>query len=286
MGRIAVVTDSTADLPPDLAAAAEITVVPLWVRFGAAEYRHGVDITTAEFWERLLAAGSDIPTTAAPAPGVFRDVFEACFAAGAEAVVCPLIGSKLSGTLQSATVAASMLPNREIHLIDTGTTSMATGMAAILATELAATGISAAAVAEGVRSRLPDLDLFVAVDTLEYLRRNGRLSAARAAIGTVLSVKPIITVRDGEVVLDRSTRTRAKARELAIELITAAPLERLAIMHTPTSPQAEVDDFRNRLIARIPGGIDPAKVIVAQIGSSTGPHLGPDLMGAILLRAR
>ncbi len=286
MGRIAVVTDSTADLPPELAAAAEITVVPLWVRFGAAEYRHGVDITTAEFWERLLAAGSDIPTTAAPAPGVFRDVFEACFAAGAEAVVCPLIGSKLSGTLQSATVAASMLPNREIHLIDTGTTSMATGMAAILATELAATGISAAAVAEGVRSRLPDLDLFVAVDTLEYLRRNGRLSAARAAIGTVLSVKPIITVRDGEVVLDRSTRTRAKARELAIELITAAPLERLAIMHTPTSPQAEVDDFRNRLIARIPGGIDPAKVIVAQIGSSTGPHLGPDLMGAILLRAR
>lgn len=286
MGRIAVVTDSTADLPPELAAAAEITVVPLWVRFGAAEYRHGVDITTAEFWERLLAAGSDIPTTAAPAPGVFRDVFEACFAAGAEAVVCPLIGSKLSGTLQSATVAASMLPNREIHLIDTGTTSMATGMAAILATELAATGISAAAVAEGVRSRLPDLDLFVAVDTLEYLRRNGRLSAARAAIGTVLSVKPIITVRDGEVVLDRSTRTRAKARELAIELITAAPLERLAIMHTPTSPRAEVDDFRNRLIARIPGGIDPAKVIVAQIGSSTGPHLGPDLMGAILLRAR
>ncbi len=286
MGRIAVVTDSTADLPPELAAAAGITVVPLWVRFGGAEFRDGVDITTAQFWERLLAAGSDIPTTAAPAPGTFKETFEACFAGGADAVVCPLIGSKLSGTLQSATLAASMLPNREIHIIDTATTSMATGLAALLASELVATGLTAAAVADGVRLRVPDLDLFVAVDTLEYLRRNGRLSAARAAIGTVLSVKPIITVRDGEVVADRTTRTRAKARELAIELSTSGPIERLAIMHTPTSSAAEVADFRERLVARIPGGIDPAKVLVAQIGSSTGPHLGPDLMGAVLLRGR
>ena len=285
MTRIAVVTDSTSDLPPDVAASAGITVVPLYVRFGATEYRDGVDITTAQFWERLLAPGSAFPTTAAPSPGTFRDTFEACFAAGAEAVVCPLIGSKLSGTFQSATVAASMLPEREIHLIDTGTTSMGTGMVALLAAELGATGITAAAVADAVRARLVDLDLYVAVDTLEYLRRNGRLSAARAAIGTVLSVKPIITVRDGEVILDRTTRTRGKARDLAIDLITAAPLERVCIMHTPTSTAAEVADFRNRLIAKIPGGIDPTKVMVALIGSSTGPHLGPDLMGAILLRA-
>ncbi len=286
MGRVAVITDSTADMPPATAVAAGITVVPLWVRFGDQELRDGVDITTAQFWERLLTPGSAFPSTAAPAPGVFRDTFEAAFTAGADAVVCPLIGSKLSGTLQSATLAASMLPNREIHIIDTGTTSMGTGMAAILATELAATGSSAAAVAEGVRARLPDLDLFVAVDTLEYLRRNGRLSAARAAIGSVLSVKPIITVRDGEVVLDRTTRTRGKARDLAIELITTGPIERLAVMHTPTSTPAEVADFRDKLVARIPGGINPANVMVAQIGSSTGPHLGPDLMGAILLRAR
>ena len=286
MGRIAIVTDSTADLPADVAASAGITVVPLHVRFGDAEFRDGVDLSTAQFWKRLLTPGSAFPSTAAPSPGVFRDAFEAAFGTGAEGVVCCVIGSRLSGTLGSATVAAGLLPERDIQIVDTGSTSMATGMAAILATEFAATGLSAAGVAEAVRARLPDLDLYVAVDTLEYLHRNGRLSAARAAIGTVLSMKPIITVRDGLVVLERTVRTRAKAREVAIELIAAHAVERIAVMHTPTSTPAEVDGFRARLVARLPGGIDPAHVMTGVIGASTGPHLGPGMMGAILLRRR
>jgi DegV family protein with EDD domain len=284
MGRIAVVTDSTADLPPDLAAAAGLRVVPLWVTFGDQEFRHGVDITTAEFWTRLLDPASAFPRTAAPSPGAFRDVFEACFADGAEAVVCPVIGSQLSGTFQAATLGAGMLPEREIHVIDTGTTSMGTGIAALLAAELAATGMAASDVAARVTSRLGDIDLFVAVDTLEYLRKNGRLSAARAAVGTILSVKPIITVRDGQVILAETPRTRNKARDRVIEFATAAPIERIAIMHTPTSPDEEVQAFRDRLVAAIPGGIAPDRVTVALIGASTGPHLGPNLMGAVFLR--
>ena len=286
MGRTAIVTDSTADLPPDGAAAAGVRVVPLYVRFGQEEFRDGTEISTERFWERLLAPGAPFPQTAAPSPGTFRETFEACFAGGADAVVCPTIGSRLSGTFGSATLAAQGLADREIHIIDTGTTSMGTGIIALLAAEIAATGVPAATVAAGVRDRVADIDLYVAVDTLEYLRRNGRLSAARAAIGTVLSVKPIITVRDGIVVLAEMPRTRSKARERVIELSTAAPVERMAILHTPTSSREEVEAFRDRLVARIPGGVESDRVTIGLIGASTGPHLGPGLIGAVFLRRR
>jgi DegV family protein with EDD domain len=286
MARIAIVTDSTADLMPDQAAAAGVRVVPLLVRFGEQEWRAGVDMSTEEFWRHLLAPGAPIPTTAAPSPGTFREVFEACFAEGADAVVCPTIGTKLSATFGSATIAAQAMPDREIHVIDTATTSMSTGIAALLAVELAKAGVAAAEVAATVRERLADLDIYVAVDGLEYLRKGGRLSAARAAIGTVLAVKPIVTVRDGEVVLAETPRTRRKSRERAIELATATPVERLAVMYTPTSTPDEVAQFRDALVARIPGGIDPDHVTVGLIGASTGPHLGPDLMGAALLKRR
>ncbi len=286
MRRIAIVTNSTADLAPEAAAAAGVRVVPLFVRFGAAEFRVGVDLSTEQFWMRMLAPDAPFPTTAAPSPGTFRETFEACFAEGADAIVCPTIGSKLSATFQSATLAAQALPDREIHVIDTGSTSMATGIVALLAAEMAAAGAPAAEIAAGVCDRLPDVDLYVAVDTLEYLKKGGRLSPARAAIGTLLSVKPIITVRDGIVVIAERPRTRAKARERVVELVTAQPVERIAIVHTPTSTSEEVEAFRAKLVARAPGGIDPARVSIGLLGASTAPHLGPNLMGAVFLRRR
>jgi DegV family protein with EDD domain len=149
---------------------------------------------------------------------------------------------------------------------------------------MATAGTPAAEIATSIRARLQDVDLFVAVDTLDYLRKGGRLSPARAAIGTVLSVKPIITVTDGIVVMAEKPRTRAKARERVIELIAAGPIERLAVLHTPTSPPAEVEAFRDQLLARIPGGVSSAFVSIGLIGASTGPHLGPGLMGAAFLR--
>jgi DegV family protein with EDD domain len=286
MGRVAIVTDSSADLGPDQVAEHGLVVVPLFVRFGDAEFRVGVDLSTEAFWEKLLAPGAPFPATAAPSPGTFRETFEAAFAGGAEAVVCVLIGSKISATFAAATLAAEALPDREIHVVDSGSTSMSTGIPAILAAELAAEGVPAAEIAARVRSRLPDQDLYVAIDTLEYLRRGGRLSPARAAIGSVLSMKPIITVRDGLVEMAEMPRTRAKARERVLELISAAPVERLAVIHTPTSPPDEVAAFRHSLVARIPGGVDPRYVSTGLLGATTGPHLGPGLIGAAFLRAR
>lgn len=286
MGRVAIVTDSSADLAPEQVAAHGIIVVPLFVRFDEREFRVGIDLSTEAFWEELQKPGAPFPSTAAPSPGTFRETFEAAFAAGAEAIVAVLIGSKLSATFAAATLAAEALPDREIHLVDSASTSMSTGIPAILAAELATDGVPAAEIAARVRDRLPDLDLYVAVDTLEYLRRGGRLSAARAAIGGVLSVKPIITVREGRVEMAESPRTRPKARERVLELVSAAPVERLAVIHTPTSPPDEVAAFRDALVARIPGGVDPAHVSVGLLGATTGPHLGPGLMGAAFLRAR
>jgi DegV family protein with EDD domain len=284
MSTVAVVTDSTADLSVEMAADAGLRVVPLYVQFGDEEFQAGVNLTTEEFWTRLLAPGAPFPRTAAPSPGTFRATFEACFADGADAIVCPVIGTRLSGTFGSASLAAQGLPDRVIHVIDTGSTSMSTGIPALMAAEMAATGASGAEIAGYIRSRLPDVDLFVAVDTLDYLRKGGRLTAAQAVIGSMLSFKPIITVVDGLVVNAERQRTRAKARAVVVERVAARPIERLAILHTPTSTPDEVASFRDQLLAAIPGGVDPERVTVGLIGASTGPHLGPNLMGAAFLR--
>ncbi len=286
MTRTAIVTDTTADLTPGQAAAAGVRVVPLLVRFGSDEWQAGVDMSTEEFWQRLLAPGAPLPTTSAPSPATFQETFSACFADGADGVVCLDISSKLSGTFGSASIAAQALPGKEIHVIDTATTTAAQGVASLHAADLAASGMAPAEVADQVRERLADIDIYVAVDTLDYLRRGGRLSAARAAIGTVLSVKPIITIRDGEVVVAETPRTRSKARERVVGLAAAAPVERLAILHTPASTPDEVAAFRDAIVSRLPGGIDAGRVTECLVGASTGPHLGPGLMGAAFLKRR
>lgn len=285
MARVAIVTDSTADLPPAVAAAHGIHVVPLFVRFGDAEFRAGVDLSTDEFWARMLAPDAPFPTTAAAAPGTFRETFEACFADGAGAVVCITIGSKLSATFKSADLGAGMLPDREVHVVDSTTASMGTGLLVLLAAEMAEAGLPSGEIAATVRARIADIDLYVFLDTLEYLRKGGRLSAARAAIGTVLSVKPIITVRGGLVELIEKPRTRARARERVLELLAGRPVERVAILKT-TGAEADLESFRDELVARLPGGVEPAHVSAETIGASVGPHLGPGCLGAALLLRR
>ena len=286
MPSVAIVTDSAADLPPEVAARLAISVVPLLVRFGTQEFRSGVDLSTADFWTRMLAPDAPFPTTAAAAPGAFVDAFAAAFAGGAESVVCVTVGSRLSGTFASAEIGARQHPGREIHVVDSASASMGVGHLAMLGAELAAAGGTSgtgAAIAATLRERARDLDLYVALDTLAYLRKGGRLSAAQAAIGTMLSVKPIITVVDGLVDTADRVRSRARARERVIELLTARPVERIGILHTMTE---DVESFRDEVVARLPGGVDPARVSVEAIGPSIGPHVGPGAVGGVVLRRR
>lgn len=281
MSHVAIVTDSASDLPPDVAARAGIVVVPLVVSFGADSFRPGVNLTTDEFWARMTAPDAPFPTTAAAAPGDFLGVFQQAFEGGAEAVVCVTVSGSLSGTLKAAQVAESMLPDREIHVVDSRTASMGVGMLAQIASELAAEGVSAAEIARVLEARKADVDLYVALDTLEYLKRGGRISGARAAVGTMLSIKPIITVVDGVVENADRVRSRAKARERALELLTAKPLERASLLHTTN---ADVEEFQARFLER--ADVDPARVQVMVVGPSVGPHLGPGCVGAVVMYRR
>ena len=277
---VAIVTDSASDLPVDAARAAGIRVVPLVVTFGNQSFRAGVDLSIDEFWDRMTAPDAPFPTTAAAAPGAFREAFEAAFAGGANAIVAVDVAETLSATIQSARVAAGMLPDREVHVVDSRSASMGVGLLALLGAEMAAAGATAAQIASRLEARRADIDLHVVLDTLAYLRKGGRLSGPQAAIGTLISVKPIITVRHGLVEVADRPRTRSKARQRVLELLSARPVERLAILYTPP---ADPVPFRDELVARLPGGIDRADVSIQPVGPSIGPHVGPGCLGAVLL---
>jgi len=278
VSHVAIVTDSASDLPPDVARAASIAVVPLVVSFGPESFRPGVNLTTDEFWRRMTAPDAPFPTTAAAAPGDFLNAFREAFDAGAESVVCVTVSGDLSGTLKAALVARDQLPDRDIHVVDSRTASMGHGMLAQIAAELAAEGVSGPEIARVIEHRKADVTLFVALDTLEYLKRGGRISGARAAIGTMLNVKPIITVVDGVVENADRVRSRPKARERVLELLTAKPLERASLLHTTN---ADVEEFRARFIER--SGLPASRVQTMLVGPSVGPHLGPGCVGATVI---
>jgi DegV family protein with EDD domain len=279
LSGVAIFTDSASDLDPAGAAREGITIVPLLVTFGSETYKAGVEMSTAAFWERMVAPDAPFPKTAASSPGDFMEAYEAAFAGGADAIVSVHVASALSGAIKSAQIARDMLPEREIRIVDSLGASMAEGILARMGVELAAHGRSAAEIAATLEARAPDMLMYVALDTLEYLKKGGRISAAQAAIGTLLSVKPIIKVKHGVVETIDRVRTRAKARERLIELIVERPIERLSILHT-ISP--DVEAFRDEVLARVPG-LDPAGVTIELVGPSVGPHLGPGCVGAAIL---
>jgi DegV family protein with EDD domain len=280
MPRVAVITDSAADLEPAEAVEAGFSVVPLIVTFGADSYKAGVEMTAQAFWERMTAPDAPFPTTAASSPGDFREAYEAAFAGGAEAIVSIHVAATLSGTIKSAQIARDMLADREIHIVDSQGASRAQAILARMAVAMAADGTSPAEIAEYLSRRASDLRMYVALETLEYLKKGGRISGTRAAIGTLLSVKPIISVEAGVVDTPERVRTRAKARERLIEMITARPIERLEILHTVTP---DVERFRDEVLARATGSLDPATVSIALVGASVGPHIGPGCLGAAVL---
>ena len=278
MSRVAIFTDSASDLDPEVAAAEGIEIVPLLVSFGDETYKAGVELSTKAFWDRMVAPDAPFPKTAASSPGEFKDAYEAAFTAGAEAIVSIHVAGTLSGTIKSAQIARDMLPDREIHVVDSLGASMAQGILADMAVELAADDRPAAEIAETLETRAPDMRMYVAVETLEYLKKGGRISGAQAAIGSLLSVKPIIRVNAGVVDTVDRVRTRSKARERLIELICERPVERLAILHT-MSP--DVGAFRAEVVAR--AGLDIEDVSISLVGPSVGPHLGPGCVGAAVM---
>jgi DegV family protein with EDD domain len=279
VARVAIFTDSASDLDPAEAAASGIHIIPLLVTFGKETFKAGSELPGPEFWKRMTAPDAPFPTTAASSPGEFKEAYESAFEGGAEAVVSIHVAGTLSGTIKSAQVARDMLPDREIHVVDSLGASMAEGILARMGVELAEADVAAEEIAGELESRAPDMRMYVALETLEYLKKGGRISGTQAAIGSLLSVKPIIAVKHGEVTTADRVRTRSKARERLLELIFERPVERIAILHTGAP---DVQDFRAEILRRLPD-IDPETVTVELVGASVGPHLGPGCVGAAVM---
>ena len=247
---VAIVTDSGSDLTPTQLREGNIRQVQLTISFGDRSYLSPDELAPEDFWLQLSAPGSPFPHTAAPSTGQFKRAFEEALAEGADGIVCVCLGEKISSTLSSAQMAREMLPGKQIEVIDSRSACMAIGLLAMRGATLAAQGVSAGQIAEQLKRVRDNTVLFVALETLDYLRKGGRISSAKAAIGGLLSIKPIITVVDGLVVVAEQPRTRSKATERVIELMTDRPVTELHILY---SPPADPEVFKAAVLARMPG---------------------------------
>jgi DegV family protein with EDD domain len=271
--KVAIVTDSTADLPPELAEELGVTIVPLQVIFGNEAYREGVDITTEEFYERLVKS-RPLPTTSAPSVGDFQEVYERLLTE-VDSIVSIHIGTKLSGTVQAAQTARQSLAKPErIELVDSQAASMAMGFAIIEAAEAIRAGAKLAEVKAAAESAVQRIHVLFMLDTLEYLRRGGRIGRARAYLGALLSVKPILTLREGEVYPEERVRTRARGLERIIQSGIRHENVKLAAVGHSTTPD-EAESIRERMAMAFPN----VKVHLIRFGPVIGTHGGPGLVG-------
>jgi DegV family protein with EDD domain len=270
--RVAIVSDSTADLPPALAAARSITLVPLTLNFDGQALLDGVDITPGEFYRRLPGVTSH-PTTSQPSPGQFAEVYSALLA-NHDAIVSIHISEKLSGTFESAQQGADMTDATRVHVIDSQVVSMSLGLVALAASTLAAKSADAEAIVDKVESMRGEVQTYFSVATLEFLRRGGRIGRASALLGSVLQVKPVLCIRDGLVTPLERVRTFERALSRVVELARAVDRGKgicAIVGHAGAEADAE----------RVAKELEPiAETLMIQpLGPVVGAHAGPGVVG-------
>lgn len=270
MQRVAIVTDSTSNLPDDYVRAYGVRVVPLLVIWEGVTYRDGVDMHPAAFYERL-ATSPTLPTTSQPSAGAFVEAFQEVGKASRD-IVAVHISESLSGTIASAKAAAEMLPDLNIHIVDSRSASMGLGFCVMEAVRAAEAGASAQEVVEAVRRLVPRIHVLLTPATLEFLYRGGRIGGAQHLIGTALDIKPILTLVQGRVEPVERVRTRRKAldrlAELAVQRAGDRPVH-LAVLHT--GPLEEAAELRERLKQRLHCVEDHFLIGPPTIGAHTGP---------------
>jgi DegV family protein with EDD domain len=269
---VRIVTDSACDLPEPACAELGIEVVPLTIRFGEREYVDRKELSTEGFW-RELKASSVLPETAAPSVGAFEEMFRRLADDNADGIVCINLSASLSATMQSAKVAAKALEGQTpVEIIDSKSASMGIGNLAVYAARRARDGAGLAEIVREVEDRRDRQHVFAALDTLEYLRKGGRIGGAQAMLGSMLSIKPIISVIDGAVEPAGRVRTRSKALRFLVDQVPVGNVELISVLHANAPDVAE---FLTMLEPKVPD----AEVTVGTIGPVIGVHTGPRVMG-------
>ncbi|MGY2081198.1 DegV family protein [Modestobacter sp. SYSU DS0657] len=276
---VAVVTDSTAYLPAEIVAELGIEVVPLYVVLAGRSGREGSDVTSAEVARALAVRGGHV-TTSRPTPGDFVATYRRLLDGGADRVVSVHLSGELSGTWDAARVAAGQVGEHLVTVLDSRSAAMGNGFAVLAAARAAAVGGSAEQVAQAARETAAASRTFFVVDTLEHLRRGGRIGSAAAWLGTALAVKPVLHVTEGRVVPLEKVRTSARAItrlvQRAAEVAGDRPVD--AAVHHLAAPE-RADRLAEQLRARLPG---LRELHVSELGAAIGAHVGPGAVGVVV----
>lgn len=274
---VLVVTDSSCDLPADIADELGIVIIPLTIRFGDEEYVDREELSTAEFWTRCVNSPT-LPETAAPAPGLYEQAYRSAAADGLTSVLVVSLSSALSATMQSAQLAVRSLADDpdvdlDIRVVDSQTITMGLGTIVLACARAARDGATIADVESLARDLVERTRVFGALDTLDNLKKGGRIGNAKALLATALSIKPIIEVTDGVVEQGGKQRTRSKALAYLVDKVTSyhGNIENLAVMHADCS---DVDLFVELLAPQYTGDI-----VVGEIGPVIGTHGGRGTIG-------
>ena len=269
----AVVTDSTADLPADWRERYDIEVVPLKVLFGEETFRDGVDMNNQQFFARL-ATSTKLPTTSAPSPGEFAQVYERV-AKEYDGCISIHIGAQLSATAESARVGATTVEGFRVEVIDSETVTMPMAFLCKVAAESA--GLDEATAA--VKKRIPGCRVLALLDTLRYIEMGGRVSRAQAMIGTMLDLKPLLLVKDREIKSVDRVRTRSRAIPRMIEFFESdTPVEYVGVMH------AQAPDDAEQIAAGLRKHHPDLEIPISQIGCVLGTHTGPKALGVVYIK--
>tara|TARA_B110000014_G_scaffold248971_2_gene223823 strand:- start:829 stop:1665 length:837 start_codon:yes stop_codon:yes gene_type:complete len=275
---VKIITDSTSDIPESIISDLDIEVVPLNIHIGQDNFKHGVDIGTDEFYTKLLT-GSELPKTSQPSPGEFLDVYNK-FLDQSDAIVSIHVTSKLSGTYNSAIQAKSELNvTKPIEVVDSATVSMALGLIVIRAAKIAKDGGTLEEVLKEIEHCSSNTEVLVVLDTLEYLEKGGRIGKASALIGSILSLKPILTVEDGIVGTFGKARTFTKAMNSLEEAIKGfTPVSDASVFYS--TDKGVADD----MIDRLSGIVEPDKLVVSRIGPTVGTYAGPKAIAVAVIK--
>lgn len=279
MAKVAIVTDSTVNLPQSILKEYSITVASQLVIWDNKTYLDGIDIQPAEFYNRLQTSKS-MPSSSQVSPITMRDIFSGLLDQGYE-VLAIIISSHLSGTMSSAIMAKEMLPEKPIELVNSLNASMALGFQVLMAARAAKNGASlneCKVIAEKARDQS---GVFFVVDTLEFLHRGGRIGGAARLLGTALNLKPILTVDGGKIEPVARVRTQRKAFEkmlnLLVEKLDRCSISRLSVLHANAASQA--DQLMSELVQRF----HPAETIMTEVSPVIGTHTGPGTVGVAYL---